>query len=232
AKAMLFANFTSASTEAFKAKYREIAEQYKQQGISFLIGDVESNQGAFQYFGLKEDQVPLIIIRHTDGKKFFKPNLEPDHLATWLKAYKDGDVAPFVKSEPIPATNNEPVKVVVGETLQEIVFNSGKNVLLEFYAPWCGHCKSLAPILDEVAVSFQSDPDVVIAKLDATANDIPSDTFEVQDYPTLYFRSASGKISQYDGGRTKEDIIEFIQKNKDTTGAAQQEVEQPKAPAQ
>ena len=50
AKAMLFANFTSASTEAFKAKYREIAEQYKQQGISFLIGDVESSQGAFQYF--------------------------------------------------------------------------------------------------------------------------------------------------------------------------------------
>lgn len=37
--------------------------------------------------------------------------------------------------------------------------------MLEFYAPWCGHCKSLAPILDEVAVSFGSDEDVVIAKL-------------------------------------------------------------------
>lgn len=127
--------------------------------------------GGHKRFGItrvhmeEEDQVPLIIIQHTDGKKFFKPNLEPDHLAARLKAYKDGDVAPFVKSEPIPATNNEPVKVLVGETLQEIVFNSGKNVLLEFYAPWCGHCKSLAPILDEVAVSFQSDSDVVITKL-------------------------------------------------------------------
>ena len=67
---------------------------------------------------------------------------------------------------------------------------------------------------------------------DATANDIPTDTFEVQGYPTLYFRSASGKLSQYDGGRTKEDIIEFIEKNKDKTGAAHQEVEQPKAAAQ
>ncbi|MCI25458.1 protein disulfide-isomerase-like, partial [Trifolium medium] len=39
------------------------------------------------------------------------------------------------------------------------------EILLEFYAPWRGHCKQLAPILDEVAVSFQNDADVVIAKL-------------------------------------------------------------------
>ena len=50
---------------------------------------------------------------------------------------------------------------------------------------------------------------------DATANDIPSETFDVQGYPTLYFSSASGKISQYDGNRTKEDIIDFIEKNRD-----------------
>lgn len=38
-------------------------------------------------------------------------------------------------------------------------------VLLEFYAPWCGHCEKLAPILDEVAVSYENDPDVIIAKM-------------------------------------------------------------------
>jgi len=117
---MLFINFTAEGAESFKSKYHEIAEQYKQQGVSFLVGDVESSQGAFQvcikskylifkyfqvflcfilifdiangfswqYFGLKEDQVPLIIIQHNDGKKFFKPNLELDQLPTWLKAYK------------------------------------------------------------------------------------------------------------------------------------------------
>ncbi|KAI4307261.1 hypothetical protein L6164_030464 [Bauhinia variegata] len=195
AKAMLFINFTSEDFDSYKSKYHEAAEQYRQDGLSFLVGDVEASQGAFQYFGLKEDQVPLIVIQHNDGKKFLKPKLEAGHIPTWLKAYKAGEVQPYKKSEPIPEVNNEPVKVVVADTLQDIVFNSGKNVLLEFYAPWCGHCKKLAPILEEVAVSYQNDADVVIAKLDATANDIPSDTFDVQGYPTLYFRSASGKIT-------------------------------------
>ncbi|KAL2504687.1 Protein disulfide isomerase-like 1-2 [Abeliophyllum distichum] len=101
-----------------------------------------------------------------------------------------------------------------------MVLNSGKNVLLEFYAPWCGHCKQLAPILDEVAVSFENDADVMIAKLDATANDVPVDTFDVQGFPTLYFRSASGNLLSYEGKRTKEDIIDFIQKNRDKPAEA------------
>ncbi|CAK9145423.1 unnamed protein product [Ilex paraguariensis] len=128
---------------------------------------------------------------------------------------------PYKKSEPVPENNTEPVKVVVADSLQDMVFSSGKNVLLEFYAPWCGHCKKLAPILDEVAVSFENDGDVLIAKIDATANDITNEAFDVKGYPTVYFKSASGNLLQYEGGRTKEDIIDFIQKNRDNT--AQQE---------
>lgn len=79
--------------------------------------------------------------------------------------FQDGKLKQFFKSEPIPEVNNEPVKVVVRDTLRDLVLNSGKNVLLEFYAPWCGHCKALAPILDEVALSFEKDSDVLIAKL-------------------------------------------------------------------
>jgi hypothetical protein len=45
---MLFINFTTEGAESFKTKYHEVAEQYKQQGVSFLVGDVESSQGAFQ----------------------------------------------------------------------------------------------------------------------------------------------------------------------------------------
>ncbi|KAA8538447.1 hypothetical protein F0562_028007 [Nyssa sinensis] len=144
AKAMLFLNFSSDLFDAFKSKYHDVALQYKGKGISFLMGDVEASQNAFQYFGLKEDQVPLIVIQTNDGQKYLKANLEADQIASWVKEYKEGNVLPYKKSEPIPEVNNEPVKVAVADSLQDIVFNSGKNVLLEFYAPWCGHCKKLA----------------------------------------------------------------------------------------
>ncbi|XP_065880842.1 protein disulfide-isomerase [Euphorbia lathyris] len=215
AKAMLFINFSSEAIDSFKTNYQEVAKQYKGQGMIFLLGDVEASQGAFQYFGLKGDQVPLIIVQTEDGQKYLKSNLEADHIAPWVEDYKEGKVPAFKKSEPIPEANDEPVKIVVADTLQDMVLKSAKNVLIEFYAPWCGHCKKLAPILDEVAVSYESDPDVLIAKLDATANDIPNDIFDVKGYPSVYFRSASGKWEQYDGDRTKDDIINFIEKNRD-----------------
>lgn len=60
---------------------------------------------------------------------------------------------------------------------------------------------------------------------DATANDLPDDTFDVKGYPTLYFRTASGKIVAYDGDRTKDEIIDFIQKNRDPA-AEQPSIEQ------
>ncbi|CAN1240419.1 Protein disulfide-isomerase [Linum grandiflorum] len=222
-KAMLFVNFTNDAADSFKSKFRDVAEQYKGQGLIFLLGDADSSQGAFQFFGVKEEQVPLLIVQTVDGHKYLKANLDAEDIAPWLKDYKDGKVPAYKKSEPIPETNNEPVKVVVADTLDELVFNSGKNVLVEFYAPWCGHCKKLAPILDEVAVSYENDAGVLIAKLDATANDIPSGKFEVQGYPTVYFRSASGNLVSYEGDRTKEDIIDFIEKNRDKPAVAQEQ---------
>jgi protein disulfide isomerase family A protein 3 len=54
------------------------------------------------------------------------------------------------------------------------VVDGSKDVLVEFYAPWCGHCKSLAPVYEEVAQKLKDEDGVVLAKLDATANDVPS----------------------------------------------------------
>ncbi|KAE8656327.1 Protein disulfide-isomerase [Hibiscus syriacus] len=208
-KAMLFANLSGEGIDPLKSKYREVAEQYKQDGIGFLLGDLEASQAAFQYFGVQESQVPLIIIQNNDGKKYLKPNLKADDIAPFVKDYKEGKVSPYVKSEPVPEENNEPVKVVVADTLEDMVFKSGKNVLLEFMPPGVA--------LQEIAVHYEKDASVLIAKLDATVNDIVNESFDVRGYPTIYFRSSSGNITPYEGDRTKEDIINFIEQNKDKT---------------
>lgn len=60
---------------------------------------------------------------------------------------RDGSYDSWMKSEPVPEDNNGPVTVLVGKNFEEIV-NQQKDVLVEFYAPWCGHCQKLAPIWD------------------------------------------------------------------------------------
>ncbi|XP_047311066.1 protein disulfide-isomerase-like [Impatiens glandulifera] len=223
AKAMLIVDFKSDAYSGLESTFKDVAVANKGKGVSFLLADLETSNGLLQYFGLNGDQAPLIFLQKTTGEKFYKAHLEADHIAPWVNDYLEGALKPFIKSEAIPEVNDEPVKVVVANNLQELVLGSEKNVLLEFYAPWCGHCKQLAPILEEVAVSFEKDPNIVIAKLDATANDYPTEIFEVQGYPTLYFRTSKGSLVSYDGNRTKEDIIDFIVKNRDTIAQSEEE---------
>ncbi|KAL8201778.1 hypothetical protein R6Q57_010925 [Mikania cordata] len=217
-KAMLFLNYDHEKKELFMSTYHEVAGSYKGKGLVFLMGNVQDSERILEYFGLTKDQTPALVLQDNKGVKYVSQNVQADHIAPWLKDFTDGKLKPYMKSEPIPETNDEPVKVVVSKNLKDMVLDSKKNgKLIKFliYAPWCGHCKKLAPILDEVAVSFEKDPNIVIAKLDGTKNDIPGDTFDVKGFPAVYFRSSGGKLVEYDGNRTKEDLIEFIQKNRD-----------------
>ena len=88
-----------------------------------------------------------------------------------------GNAEPYMKSESVPETQEE-LKVAVGKNFKELITDADKDVLIEFYAPWCGHCKALAPKFEELAKKLV-DEDVVIAKMDATANDVPPG-FEVR----------------------------------------------------
>ncbi|KAK6188932.1 hypothetical protein SNE40_005006 [Patella caerulea] len=136
-------------------------------------------------------------------------------METFEKFINDvlGDkLEPYLKSEPIPE-QTDGVQVVVAKNFDEIVNNEDKDVLIEFYAPWCGHCKTLAPKYDELAEKLKDEPEITIAKMDATANDV-SKPYEVSGFPTLYFAPKGKKASpvKYNAGREVDDFIKYLAK--------------------
>lgn len=119
---------------------------------------------------------------------------------------------PHLRSQPRPSKQSGPVQVVVGSTFEDIVLDVGKHVLVEFYAPWCGHCKALEPKYKKLAKKLKDQDSVVIAKFDATANDAPSG-FEFTGFPTIFFVSAgSNEISVYSGEREVKEMNKFVRK--------------------
>lgn len=100
---------------------------------------------------------------------------------------------PYLKSEAVPESNDGPVIVAVAKNFDDVVINNDKDTLIEFYAPWCGHCKKLAPIFDDLGDKLKNE-DVAIVKMDATANDVPS-SFDVRGFPTLYWAPKNSKDS-------------------------------------
>ena len=67
----------------------------------------------------------------------------------------DGSIKRHLKSEEVPDNSDNAVKVIVGKNFNDIVLDPTKNVFVEFYAPWCGHCKSLAPVWEELGQKYK-----------------------------------------------------------------------------
>ena len=109
------------------------------------------------------------------------------------------------------------------------------DIVVPVFAPWCGHCKALAPKYEDLAALYQDSEfkdKVVIAKVDATANDVPD---EIQGFPTikLYPAGAKSEPVNYSGSRTVEDLVQFVKENGKYKAevSEKQEEETPVAPA-
>ncbi|XP_068626211.1 protein disulfide-isomerase A3 [Battus philenor] len=188
AKEMTEANFAISDKDDFTHELNEY-------GIDFVKGDK-----------------PVVAGRDGDGNKFvMSSEFSIENLLTFVKDLLDGKLEPFIKSEALPENNDGPVKVAVGKNFKELVTESGKDALVEFYAPWCGHCQKLAPVWDELGEKLKNE-DVDIIKIDATANDWPKSLYDVSGFPTIFWKpkDTSKKPVRYNGGRALEDFLKYV----------------------
>ncbi|CAG9311311.1 unnamed protein product [Blepharisma stoltei] len=103
------------------------------------------------------------------------------------------------------------VLVLTDATVDKAIADN-QNILVEFYAPWCGHCKRLAPEYDRAATLLKErGSKVAIAKVDATVEQQAASSRQIRGYPTLIFYQNGRELEKYEGARTAEAIADYLQ---------------------
>ncbi|KAJ2231574.1 protein disulfide-isomerase precursor [Coemansia sp. RSA 485] len=214
-----FAFFDSdESRKALEEQIYPIAKQYKGV-INFVLIDAGKYASQADHLNLKHEWPAFAIQNQTSLAKFPFPQdkeITEEGIEEFVKNFIDNKIEPSYKSEPIPESNDDSVFVLVSKQFNEVAFDKSKDVLLEFYAPWCGHCKRLVPIYDQLGTVLKDNENLVIAKMDAIANDIPSaiPELQIQGFPTIVLiRAEDNSVVEYHGNRSVESFIEFLEEN-------------------
>ncbi|XP_041924295.1 protein disulfide-isomerase A4 [Alosa sapidissima] len=198
------------ATQFWRSKVLEVAKDFPE--YTFAIADEEDYSDELKSLGLSDsgEEVNAVILGDGGKKYAMEPEeFDSEVLRDFVMAFKKGKLKAIVKSQPIPKSNKGPVKVVVGKTFDEIVMDKKKDVLIEFYAPWCGHCKKLEPDYIALGKKYKNEKNLVIAKMDTTANDVPHESYKVEGFPTIYFALSNKKESpiKFEGGKRDVEML-------------------------
>jgi len=211
--------FLSGKADNFAAQVdmaKEVAKENKGELLFVTVDtDEDDHKRIMEFFGMEESELPSMrIIKLEEDMSKFKPEnaeISAESIRAFVTAYRAGTIKPHLMSADVPEDwDKAPVKVLVGKNFVEVALDEKKDVLVEFYAPWCGHCKSLEPIYNQLGEKFADSETVVIAKMDSTANEV--ENVKVQGFPTIkLFRKADNKVVDYNGERTLDALAKFME---------------------
>jgi protein disulfide-isomerase A1 len=205
-----------AKGEAAEAEIRKAAPGFRRRILVSVAGSSEPmDQRLMDYVGVDPEELPAVRLVANPLTGMVKYKLEGElteaSIAHFGQTFEAGGLKPHLKSEAEPTSQPGPVFTLVGSTFGRVVKDPTKDVMVEFYAPWCGHCKKLEPVYREVAKRVERVSTLIIAKMDATAND--AEGVDVEGFPTIKFWAASKKDEplEYDGDRDVESFVGWLE---------------------
>jgi len=207
-------------TKEVKGVMEKVGVEFKDQVIFVSVDvDVEDHRRMVEFLGIRHrinnDTYPtfrVITMKDSLGPVRFRPKdttVEEDNLRTFLQQYTQGKVAKDYFVEPLPKDwNDKDVKYLTAMNVKEITENPETQALVMYYAPWCGHCKTLIPVWDALGAKY-SNSDTVLAKMDSTVNEVEGSE-KINSFPTIRLHRKDGTQAEYNGERTVEGITKFL----------------------
>ncbi|XP_046694308.1 protein disulfide-isomerase [Silurus meridionalis] len=210
--------FIDKAEKGFKQIYRAFkstAKEYRGKVLFVLINVGEPRNGRIlEYFRVRIEESPLVrMVNLSDSVQYQLPSdrLDIQTITDFCQSYFEGNAKPKLQSEPIPdGWDEQPVKELVGMNFERVAFNANKNVLVLFYAPWSSESRALFPLFEELAKHYSDTEDVVVARIDVTANDV--NIRMVDKYPIIKLFPAvyAERVMSYSGQTKLEPIAEFV----------------------
>ncbi|KAJ1503569.1 protein disulfide-isomerase precursor [Coelomomyces lativittatus] len=204
--------------ETYKSVMETLAKKYEQK-YNFGFCDASKFGGYGEELTLKPEW-PAIAIQHMGTREKWAMDQSPGSMTDakitqFVNQVAEGVLSPSIRSQTLTETKKDHLYQTTAKSFDEDVINNDQDVLVEFYAPWCQHCKRLEPILQSLGKAVNN-KHVKVVQFDGSQNDVPRSAHaEVQGFPTLKLYRANNKKEPlgYEGERTEQAMLTFLQAN-------------------
>jgi len=198
--------------------WAEFAALAKEDNLPFKVAKIDCTQASSTCLTVGAHGYPTILL-WLNGKSFsFTKGRSIENFLNFFEENKANapPPAPEAPEAPeAPAPPAEPATHVVNLSQDSFDSTIAKGFwIIKFYAPWCGHCKRLAPAWEELATLQSTAQEFGVAKVDCTIEKDLGSKYGVRGFPTLKLFKDGQFVEDFKGPRNIEDIVQFVKSHK------------------